>query len=116
MTPDTRRATRVTRRPGMSYEFLPYGRSLALLTDLYQLTMAFGYWKNGMAEHEAVFNLFFRKHPFAGGYTLSAGLAAVIDYLEHLQFTEEDTEYLAGLQGNDGKPLFEAGFLSFLRA
>src|SRR3982751_524244 len=98
----------------MSYQLLPYGISLALLTDLYQLTMAFGYWKNGMAEREAVFNLFFRRHPFAGGYTLSAGLAAVIDYLENLRFTAGDTEYLAGLQGSDGKPLFEAGFLTFL--
>jgi nicotinate phosphoribosyltransferase len=99
----------------MSYQLLPYGISLALLTDLYQVTMAYGYWKNGMADREAVFNLFFRRHPFAGGYTLSAGLAAVIDYLENLRFTEEDTEYLAGLQGSDGKPLFEPAFLSFLR-
>ncbi|MDQ3292527.1 MAG: nicotinate phosphoribosyltransferase, partial [Bacteroidota bacterium] len=44
--------------------------SLALLTDLYQLTMAQGYWKKGMAEQEAVFHLFFRKNPFNGGYTV----------------------------------------------
>ena len=44
--------------------------SLALLTDLYLLTMAYGYWKLGRSEQEAVFHLFFRKPPFAGG-TLS---------------------------------------------
>ena len=44
----------------------------ALLTDLYQLTMAYGYWRNGVADREAVFNLFFRKHPFHGGYTLGS--------------------------------------------
>ena len=48
-------------------------RSQALLTDLYQLTMAYGYWKSGRANHEAVFNLFFRKPPFGGGYTIAAG-------------------------------------------
>ena len=41
-----------------------YNDSMALLTDLYQLTMAYGYWKLGRAEEQAVFNLFFRKHPF----------------------------------------------------
>ena len=40
-----------------------YGQSLALLTDLYQLTMAYGYWKLGRTDEEAVFNLFFRRHP-----------------------------------------------------
>lgn len=99
----------------MTYDLLPYRVSLALLTDLYQLTMAYGYWKNAMADREAVFNLFFRRHPFAGGYTVSAGLAAVIDYLEHMRFTAEDTAYLAGLAGSDDKPLFEPAFLDFLQ-
>jgi len=39
-----------------------YRQSLTLLTDLYQLTMAYGYWKHGIAEREAVFHLFFRNH------------------------------------------------------
>ena len=47
---------------------------MALLTDLYQLTMAYGYWKSGLADREAVFHLFFREHPFHGGFTLSCGL------------------------------------------
>jgi len=54
----------------------------ALLTDLYQLTMAYGYWKAGRAEDEAVFNLFFRKAPFGSGYTVACGLAPVIDFIE----------------------------------
>jgi nicotinate phosphoribosyltransferase len=99
----------------MSYQLLPYRMSLALLTDLYQLTMAYGYWKSGVAEREAVFNLFFRRHPFQGGYTVCAGLAAVIDFLESFRFGEDDTRYLAGLTGSDGKPLFEDAFLRFLR-
>src|SRR3954463_8943594 len=86
----------------------------ALLTDLYQLTMAYGYWKTGRANDEAVFNLFFRKAPFGGGYTVACGLAPVIEYLEAFRFQPDDVEYLASLTGNDGAPLFEKAFLSYL--
>ena len=48
-----------------------YKPSLALLTDLYQLTMAYGYWKSGMTDRDAVFHLYFRKNPFKGGYTIA---------------------------------------------
>ncbi|MCZ6900316.1 MAG: nicotinate phosphoribosyltransferase, partial [Bacteroidetes bacterium] len=44
-----------------------YRSSLTLLTDLYQLTMAYGYWKSGISEKQGVFNLFFRDNPFGGG-------------------------------------------------
>ncbi|QNF33241.1 nicotinate phosphoribosyltransferase [Adhaeribacter swui] len=88
--------------------------SLALLTDLYQLTMAQGYWKKKLAEQEAVFHLYFRKNPFNGGYTVAAGLADAIDFLQHLQFTPEDTAYLGSLRGSKNQPLFEAGFLAYL--
>ncbi len=91
-----------------------YGTSLALLTDLYQLTMAYGYWRSGMADHEAVFHLFFRKNPFGGGYAIAGGLAPVVELLESLRFTESDRAYLATLTGNDGEPLFESGFLDWL--
>ncbi len=88
--------------------------SLSLLTDLYQLTMAYGYWKLGRAEHEAVFHLFFRRNPFRGGYAVAAGLQQAIEFLDQFQFADDDLRYLAGLQGNDGAPLFEQGFLDYL--
>ncbi|MCB9938677.1 MAG: nicotinate phosphoribosyltransferase [Planctomycetaceae bacterium] len=91
-----------------------YRTPLALLTDLYQLTMAYGYWKMGRAEREAIFHLFFRKNPFGGGYTVAAGLQYVLDYLDAFRFSAEDIEYLAELEGNDGQPLFEPGFLDYL--
>ena len=65
-----------------------YQHSLALLTDLYQLTMAYGYWKLGTAEREAVFHLHFRKNPFQSGFTVACGLSAAIDYLKNQLFTE----------------------------
>src|SRR4051812_5857006 len=92
-----------------------YCHSLALLTDLYQLTMAYGYWKLGRAEQEAVFHLSFRKNPFHGGYSVACGLHDAIDYLSALRFDAEDLEYLATLRGNDGRPLFDRGFLDYLR-
>lgn len=92
-----------------------YDTSLSLLTDLYQLTMAYGYWKSGKAEQEAVFNLYFRKHPFQGGFTIACGLSSVIDYLNEYRIDEEDLKYIASLTGSDGKVLFESGFLDYLR-
>jgi len=92
-----------------------YRRSWGLLTDLYQLTMAYGYWKQGMAEREAVFQLTFRKAPFEGQLAVACGLSHAIDLLEDWRFTEEDARYLAELRGGDGKPLFEPRFLSYLR-
>jgi nicotinate phosphoribosyltransferase len=88
---------------------------LALLTDLYQLTMAQGYWKLGRDKQEAVFTLSFRKAPFAGGYAIAAGLGPVVDLLRQFRFASDDTDYLATLTGNDGGPLFEPAFLHALR-
>jgi len=85
-----------------------------LLTDLYQLTMAAGYWKCGKAEQEAVFHLFFRKLPFAGGYALAAGLGDVVEWLKGFRFGTEELDYLATLSGRDDRPLFERGFLDYL--
>ncbi|WP_026632346.1 nicotinate phosphoribosyltransferase [Dyadobacter alkalitolerans] len=92
-----------------------YNTSLSLLTDLYQLTMAYGYWKAGKAEQEAVFNLYFRKHPFQGGFTIACGLSSVIDYLSEYRFSEEDLAYVGSIAGNDGEKLFEPGFLDYLK-
>ena len=91
-----------------------YRHSLNLLTDLYQVTMAYGYWKTGKAETRSVFNLFFRDNPFEGGYTINCGLSHAIDFLENFHFEEDDLRYLASLKGNDKKPLFEPAFLDYL--
>lgn len=91
-----------------------YRPSLALLTDLYQLTMAHGYYRSGLGEHEAVFHLTFRKNPFQGGFTIACGLAWVIDLLESLRFDAEDLAYLRELRGADAEPLFDEGFLAEL--
>lgn len=92
-----------------------YNTSLALLTDLYQLTMAYGYWKTGLADQETVFHLNTRKHPFGGGYTICGGLATAIDLLAELHFTETDVAYLASLTGDHQQPLFEPEFLTYLQ-
>jgi nicotinate phosphoribosyltransferase len=92
-----------------------YGGSLALLTDLYQLTMAAGYWKAGHAEREAVFHLTFRRHPFGGAYAIAAGIGPALEYLRRFRFTADDLAYLATLTDNDGKRLFEPAFLDYLR-
>jgi nicotinate phosphoribosyltransferase len=92
-----------------------YRPSLALLTDLYQLTMAYAAWRSGVADREAVFHLFFRKNPFGGGYAVACGLAYVKDYLEHLRFDDEDIAYLREVTGPGGSRLFEEDFLVALR-
>ncbi len=93
-----------------------YQPSLALLTDLYELTMAYGFWQSGMGERRAAFHLHFRRNPFGGGYTVAAGLASVVDFLGGFRFASEDLDYLAGLRGNDGGPLFDDGFVRHLEA
>jgi nicotinate phosphoribosyltransferase len=88
--------------------------SLALLTDLYELTMAYGYWKRKMLDTEGVFHLTFRSNPFDGGYAIAGGLAPALEALEAFRFDSGDLEYLGGLRGNDDRPLFEEAFLNYL--
>lgn len=85
-----------------------------LLTDLYEVTMAYGYWKRAMIDYEAVFHVCFRKKPFNGGFALASGLSAVIDFLQNYRFDKDDIDYLKSLTGSDGKPLFEKEFYSYL--
>ena len=85
----------------------PLGERLALLTDLYQLTMAACYFDQGMAE-EATFSLFIRKYPGHRGYFVAAGLEEALNYLETLRFTAADLSYLKATG------LFSAGFLDYL--
>ncbi len=88
--------------------------SLALLTDLYELTMSQAYFKNGMRDTETVFNLFFREIPFSGGFAVACGLADAVEFIENFRFTSDDIAYLSTLNGNDGRPLFDPEFLDWL--
>ena len=91
----------------------------ALLTDLYQLTMAYGYWHAGRAEREAAFHLYFRTAPFGGGYAVACGLDAAADYLAGFRFDPDDLAYLATLRASedDGAGrLFPDAFLDHLAA
>src|SRR5881409_3683414 len=87
----------------------------ALTTDLYEVTMAYGYWKAGVSDYEAAFHVTFRKNPFGGQFTVACGLATAIDFLRTFHFTETEIDYLASQRGNDGKALFDSGFLDYLR-
>lgn len=70
------------------------GRNLSLMTELYEFTLANGYFENGMAEQIAYFDLFFRKVPDKGGFAVFAGLSQIIEYIKNLTFKEEDLQYL----------------------
>ncbi len=87
---------------------------LTLSTDLYQLTMACGYWKAGIAEQRAVFHLFYRRPPFGGAYAIAAGLDDALTYLEELDVSPEELAYLASLRKEDDTPLFPSSFLDSL--
>ncbi|HZX66777.1 MAG TPA: hypothetical protein VFE76_15350 [Myxococcales bacterium] len=95
---------------------LPYGQSLTLLTDLYQLTMAAAAWKSGVDKREGMFHLLFRRSPFQGGFTVAAGLATALDYLRAWRFAEDDLAYLASVRTAAGELMFEPAFIEHLRA
>ncbi len=91
-----------------------YRPSLGLLTDFYELTMAYAAWKEGTHRREASFHLSFRKNPFKGGFTVAAGLETAVDLVEHWSYSQEDLAFLDAQRGGDGAPLFEPGFLALL--
>ncbi len=91
-----------------------YNQSLALLTDLYEMTMSQGYWKAGFANKEAVFHLFFRRTPFHGGFTVASGVEGVVDFLENFHFVESDLAYLSTLKNPAGENFFSSEFLDYL--
>ena len=92
-----------------------YRPPLALLTDLYQLTMAYAHWKTGSHRKEAGFHLYFRSNPFGGGFTVACGLARAKEFIVDFRFEGDDLDYLRTLNGSDGRPLFDEGFLEYLR-
>lgn len=83
--------------------------SLMLHTDLYQVNMAETYWRDGMANKKAVFELYFRKLPFDNGYAVFAGLERILDFINNFGFTESDLTYLKEIGG------YEDDFLDYLR-
>lgn len=83
-------------------------RNLTMLTDVYQLTMMYGYYRNNMQSKIVVFDLFFRKTSSDSGYAIMAGLEQVIDYLQMLKFNKNDIAYLRSLK------LFDENFLYLL--
>lgn len=92
----------------------PSPDELALLTDFYQLTMAYAYQKTGLGDAEGVFHLFYRRNPFQGGYAIAAGLEPAADMLTRFRFSPGDLAYLETLLGNDDKPIFDSSFLDTL--
>ncbi|MBQ2812734.1 MAG: nicotinate phosphoribosyltransferase, partial [Clostridia bacterium] len=84
------------------------GRNLTALMDFYELTMAKGYFNNGMADSEAVFDMFYRSVPDSGGFAIMAGVQQLIEYLESLTFSENDIALLR-------KKGFDEKFLDYLR-
>ena len=89
--------------------------SIALITDFYEITMAYAYWKKGMKDLKAIFQMFFRHNPMKGGYTVFAGLETLVEFLKNYHFNSEDIDFLRGLKDNSGTQLFEEGFLSYLK-
>jgi nicotinate phosphoribosyltransferase len=86
-----------------------------LLTDLYQLTMAYGYWRLNMHEQEATFHLFFRNNPFNSNHAVNCGLASVVDFLRDWRFQSDDLDYLSTLKNTANEPLFPTDFLHYLK-
>lgn len=81
-------------------------RAPPLLTDLYQFTMAYAYWRAGRHREPAVFELFFRDAPFGGGFSLFAGLTDCLLFLRDFRFTEEDVDFLRSVMPPDTDPAF----------
>lgn len=76
--------------------------------------MAYGYWKLGIQERRAVFDLFYRDNPFQGRYAISCGLENVIQFVQQFHFTEQEIHYLSTLKAGNGEPLFLTPFLDYL--
>ena len=88
----------------------------ALTTDLYQLTMAQGYWQHGRHLDRASFYMSMRRTPFGGGFAIAAGLERIVSFLQGLRFEPQDIDYLRGLSGGNGGRLFAPEFLDALPA
>lgn len=88
---------------------------VSLNTDLYELTMAQGFWESGLIDSEATFNVFFRENPFNGGYAIACGMGQIPDLVENFIFEDEDIAYLSSINAPGGGPMFKPEFLEYLR-
>ncbi|MBP3322306.1 MAG: nicotinate phosphoribosyltransferase, partial [Clostridia bacterium] len=86
-----------------------WSENYTMLCDFYELTMGQGYFSSGKKDQICYFDMFFRSVPDGGGFAIAAGLEQVIDYIEKLEFTDEDIELLRS------KNCFSEEFLSYLR-
>ena len=84
-------------------------QNLTLMTDLYELTMMQGYFKNKDRNETVIFDAFYRNNPMDSGYAICAGLEQVIEYINNLHFSDEDLSYLRSLG------IFEEDFLEYLK-
>ena len=84
-------------------------RNLTMMTDLYQLTMMYGYYKCGMRDNLATFDMFYRSKDESTHYAIMAGIEQLMDYIENLHFDDEDIAYLRGMG------IFDEDFLTELK-
>ena len=80
-------------------------QNLTLLTDLYELTMMQGYFKNKDQNETVIFDAFYRNNPCDGGFAIMAGLEQLIQYIKELHFEQEDIDYLARKKGKKPKKM-----------
>lgn len=82
--------------------------NLTMLTDFYEITMANGYFENGMKDQIAYFDMFFRKVPDNGGFAIMVGVRQLCDYIQNMEFSKEDIAFLRS------KKIFSEAFLDYL--
>ena len=99
----------------MALTDISHPTDIAMLTDLYELTMAQGLWESGKANEQGCFTAFYRDHPFGSAYAVMCGTAELPELVENLRFTPEDIDYLASLQAPAGGAMFKSAFLDYLR-
>ena len=83
--------------------------NLTMLMDFYELTMAKGYFENGMKDTTTYFDMFFRRIPDGGGFAIMAGVEPLVEYLRNLSFDDEDIDFLRS------KKMFGEDFLEYLK-
>lgn len=83
-------------------------RNISMMMDLYEMTMANGYFRDEGANDPVTFDVFYRKNPDGAGFAIFAGLEQVLDYLENLHFENKDIEYLRSLN------IYNGDFLDWL--